>query len=73
MISSAWGHDSQAAGGSFEEHTGQMKEQTKAKTWKGPFAGDLIGPVVIYLCHVTSRHSQEQLQAHSLGLQMKHT
>lgn len=58
----------------------QFKDQTQGSAqyrqaiyhWKALFAENLIGPIVIFLCHVTLRHSREKLQIHSLGLKMKH-
>ena len=30
--------------------------------WKALFAGNSVGPIVMFLCHVTLRHLQKQLQ-----------
>ena len=57
-----------------------LKDQTQGSAqyrqaiyhWKALFAENLIGPIVIFLYHVTLRHSREKLQIHSLGLKMKH-
>ena len=57
----------------FKDQTqGSAQYRQAIYHWKALFAENLIGPIVIFLCHVTLRHSREKLQIHSLGLKMKH-